>query len=70
MDQEFLGVITEIIREEIVKKNEVVVEGLGVFKRDHQKQYQKQFDDGRVVMMPPKDKISFVADKKFLHDSE
>lgn len=70
MDQDILGVLTEIIREEVTKKNEVVIEGLGVFKSSHQKQYQKQFDDGRVVMMPPKDEIIFVADKKFVNDSE
>lgn len=70
MDQKFIGALSEIIREEVVNKNEISVEGLGVFKPKHKKQYQKQFDDGRVVMMPPKDKISFVADKKFINDSE
>lgn len=70
MDQQVLGALKEIIREEITKNNEIVFDGLGVFKPSHQKQYQKQFDDGRVVMMPPKDKITFVADKKFVNDSE
>lgn len=70
MDQKFIGALSEIIREEVVNKNEVSVEGLGVFKPKHKKQYQKQFDDGRVVMMPPKDKITFIADKKFINDSE
>lgn len=70
MDQQILGALTEIIREEITKKNEVVLEGLGVFKPSHKKQHQKQFDDGRVVMMPPKDEITFVPDKKFVNDSE
>lgn len=70
MDQKFLGAFSEILREEITKKNEVSVDGLGVFKPEHKKQFQKQFDDGRVVMMPPKDKITFVADKKLMNDSE
>lgn len=70
MDQKFLGAFSEILREEITKKNEVSVDGLGVFKPEHKKQYQKQFDDGRVVMMPPKDGITFVADKKLMNDSE
>ncbi|NGP77754.1 HU family DNA-binding protein [Balneolaceae bacterium YR4-1] len=70
MDQKFLGAFSEILREEIAKKNEVSVDGLGVFKPEHKKQYQKQFDDGRVVMMPPKDLITFVADKKLMNDSE
>ncbi|MGK7368745.1 MAG: HU family DNA-binding protein [Candidatus Halalkalibacterium sp. M3_1C_030] len=70
MNQKIIGAFSEILREEITNRNEVSVEGLGVFKPDHKKQYQKQFDDGRVVMMPPKDKITFVADKKFMNDSE
>lgn len=70
MDQEFLGALAEVIREELTKKNEVTIDGLGVFKPEHQKQYQQQFDDGRVVMMPPKDKITFIPDKTFVNDSE
>ncbi len=70
MDQKILGAFSEILREEMTKKNEVSVEGLGVFKPEHKKQYQKQFDDGRVVMMPPQDRIVFVADKKLMSDSE
>lgn len=70
MDQQILEALKEIVREEVVKENEVVIDGLGVFKPEHQKQYQRQFDDGRVVMMPPKDKITFVPDKKFVDDSE
>lgn len=70
MDQEFLGALAEVIREELTKKNEVTIDGLGVFKPEHQKQYQQQFDDGRVVMIPPKDKITFIPDKTFVNDSE
>lgn len=70
MDQEFLGALAEVIREELTKKNEITIDGLGVFKPEHQKQYQQQFDDGRVVMMPPKDKITFIPDKTFVNDSE
>ena len=70
MGQQILGALTEIIREELAKKNEVAIDGLGVFKPEHQKQHQKQFDDGRVVMMPPKDKITFTPDKKIVNDSE
>lgn len=69
MDQQFLGAFSEIIRDQISKKNEVTVDGLGAFKPDHQKQFQQQFDDGRVVMMPPKDKVVFVPDKKLVYDN-
>lgn len=64
MDQQFLSALSVIIREEIAKKNEVIIDGLGIFKPQHRKQFQQQFDDGRVVMMPPKDEIVFIPDKK------
>lgn len=68
MDQQFLDAFTEVIREEIAKKNEVSVPGLGVFKPDHRNQFQQQYDNGRVVMMPPEDKIRFVPHNLFAHD--
>lgn len=68
MDQQFTEAFIEILREEITRKKEVHVEGLGVFKPKHQKQFQQQYDNGRVVMMPPKDKISFTPDITFAND--
>lgn len=62
MDQQFLKAFSEIVREQIVRKNEVKVEGVGSFQFKHQKQFQKQFKNGRVVMMPPKDTIRFVPE--------
>lgn len=63
MDKEFLKAFSEIVREEVARKNEVRLEGIGRFEFEHQKQFQKQFDNGRVVMMPPKDTITFVPEK-------
>lgn len=63
MDQTFLRAFSEVIREQVSKKNEVDVKGLGVFGYQHHKQYQKQYDDGRVVMMPPKDILTFIPEK-------
>lgn len=64
MDKEFLEAFGKVIREEISRKNEVIVEGIGSFQIEHCKQYQKQYDNGRVVMMPPKDVISFSPETK------
>lgn len=63
MDKEFIQAFLEVIREQIDQKHNINVEGLGVFKSSHQKQFQQRFDDGRVVMMPPKDHITFIPDK-------
>lgn len=64
MDNTFIKAFSEVIREEVTRKNEVRIDGLGSFKVDHQKQYQKQFKNGRVVMMPPKDTITFTPENK------
>jgi len=62
MNKEFLKAFSEIVREQIVRKNEVKVDGVGSFRFKHKKQFQKQFENGRVVMMPPKDTITFVPE--------
>lgn len=64
MDREFLKAFSEVVREEIVRKNEVRIDGMGSFQFEHQKQFQKQFENGRVVMMPPKDTITFTAENE------
>jgi nucleoid DNA-binding protein len=62
MDKEFLQAFSEIVREEVVRKNDVELEGVGRFRFEHKKQFQKQYDNGRVVMMPPKDTITFIPE--------
>lgn len=62
MDQTFLKAFAEVIKEKVSQKQPVQIEGLGVFRIEHHKQYQQQFDNGRVVMMPPKDQIIFKED--------
>jgi len=62
MDKEFLKAFSEVVREEVASKNEVQLEGIGRFQFEHKKQFQKQYDNGRVVMMPPKDTITFVPE--------
>lgn len=62
MDQSFMQAFSEIVREQISRRNEIKVEGLGIFCFRHSRQFQKQFEDGRVVMMPPKDTITFIPE--------
>ncbi|MGM0545587.1 MAG: HU family DNA-binding protein [Bacteroidota bacterium] len=62
MDKEFLKAFSEIVREQVVRKNDVQLDGVGRFSFKHQKQFQKQYDSGRVVMMPPKDTITFIPE--------
>jgi len=65
MDKEFLQAFSEILRNQFARKCDVELEGIGVFKPEHRQQYQQQYKDGRVVMMPPKDTIKFEADNKW-----
>lgn len=62
MDKQFLKAFSEVVREEVAQKNEIQIDGVGRFEFEHQKQFQKQYDNGRVVMMPPKDTITFVPE--------
>lgn len=62
MDKEFLKAFSEVVREEVANKNDVQLDGVGRFQFEHKKQFQKQYDNGRVVMMPPKDTITFVPE--------
>ncbi len=64
MDNDFLKAFSEVVRDEIARRNEVQVEGIGSFQFQHRKQFQKQYDNGRVVMMPPKDTITFIPENK------
>lgn len=62
MNKEFIKAFSEVVREEVSQKNKVELEGVGHFAFEHKKQFQKQYDNGRVVMMPPKDTITFVPE--------
>lgn len=62
MDKDFLQAFAAIVREQVADQSDVKINGIGVFRPEHQKQYQQQYKDGRVVMMPPKDTIKFVPE--------
>ena len=62
MEKKFLKAFADVVREEVNRKNKVKINGLGTFKLEHQKQFQKQYENGRVVMMPPKDRIRFISE--------
>lgn len=64
MDKKFLQAFSEIVREEVARKNDVRLDGIGRFEFEHKKQFQKQYDSGRVVMMPPKDTITFIPENE------
>jgi nucleoid DNA-binding protein len=62
MEKKFLKAFADVVREEVARKNKVKINGLGIFKLEHKKQFQKQYENGRVVMMPPKDRIRFISE--------
>lgn len=67
MDNTFLQAFAEVIKEEVAQNSPLEIEGLGVFQVEHRNQFQQQFDNGKVVMMPPKDHIVFTEDTKANH---
>jgi len=69
MEETFLQAFSEIVRERIARKQDIEIEGLGRFQFDHRKQFQQQYENGKVVMMPPKDTINFIPDEKLNHEN-
>lgn len=62
MDKEFTQAVADVIRDQVVKKNDIKIPGLGSFRSNHVKQHQKQYENGRVVMVPPRDEIIFIPE--------
>lgn len=63
LDREFIEAFSEVVKEQVSRKRTIELQGLGTFEFEHRKQHQKQFDNGRVVMMPPKDTIRFIPEQ-------
>lgn len=59
MNKEFVNAFKEVVRDQLVNKNKVELEGFGIFEVEHREQHQKRYDSGRIVMMPPADVVVF-----------
>lgn len=59
MEPRFIKNFIKVVKEQVAKDNRIQIDGFGQFLKVHQTQTQKKLDDGRVVLMPPKDKIEF-----------
>lgn len=59
MEPLFLNNFIQVIKEQVARDNRVQIEGLGQFFKVHEIQAQKKSEDGRVVLIPPKDRIEF-----------
>ena len=65
MDSNFIKSFILVVKEQIAQNNRVEIDGLGQFQKVHQTQTQKKLDDGRVVLMPPSNKIEFKPETSF-----
>jgi nucleoid DNA-binding protein len=61
MTKDFLKVFGLTIRDQVIMKNSVEIDGLGAFSAYHKSQEQEKRADGTLVMQPPKDSIEFKA---------
>lgn len=59
MDKVLLNTLAEIIREQVTRKNDVELDGLGILKIEHVPQHKEEYRNGQVVMLPPEDKLTF-----------
>lgn len=68
MDEKFMKELARIVRDQVARKNDIRIPGLGSFRFEHVKQHQKQYNNGRVVMIPPEDRIEFDPDNQTVYD--
>lgn len=69
MNREFLIAFKDVMREQFANKNRVELEGLGQFEVVHVEQHQETYDNGKVVMMPPKDVLEFKSNIRISYDN-
>ena len=70
MDSNFIKSFILVVKEQIAQNNRVEIDGLGQFQKVHQTQTQEKLDDGRVVLMPPSNKIEFKPETTFTNDDQ
>lgn len=70
MKSTFIKAFKEVLREQILSKNKVEVEGLGIFEVSHRKQHQKKYENGRVVMVPPADVVDFKSNVRSSNENK
>ena len=61
MTKDFLRAFGLTIRDQVIMKNTIEIDGLGTFSAHHKSQEQEKRSDGTLVMQPPKDSIEFKA---------
>lgn len=64
METKFIIAFKEVLREQFLEKKIVEIDGFGEFKVKHHEQYQKRFDSGKVVLMPPVEVLEFKSNIK------
>lgn len=70
MEPQFINNFILVVKEQIAKDNRVQIDELGQFLKVHQTQTQRKLPDGRVVLMPPKDKIEFKPEISQTNDDQ
>lgn len=63
-DKNFVENFREVIRDELVKRKSVQIDGLGTFRVKHEKQRQQHNESGQVVLLPPRDIVQFISEER------
>lgn len=59
MDSEFKEAFKDVVRDQLIQRNKVRVNGLGIFSPMHLSQRKWEYKNGKVVLLPPKDYVEF-----------
>ncbi len=59
MQEEIKKAFKSVIRDQLIQRNEVHIEDLGIFKPVHLPQRKWEYKNGKVVLLPPQDYVEF-----------
>ncbi|MEX2641107.1 MAG: HU family DNA-binding protein [Balneolales bacterium] len=62
MDKDFTKAMVDELKNQLIEGYTVSIKGLGSFALIHVKQSQKQDSAGRVMLLPPEDRIRFTPE--------
>lgn len=61
--KDVVSALAHVVREALVQSKKVHIPDLGTFSVQHRLSQVKQQDDGRIVMTPPQDAVTFKPDE-------
>lgn len=63
MEKKFLLSFRDVVREELLKRNSISIDPIGIFKTHHVRRKTVVDESGMEILHPPRDEVRFVPQK-------